>query len=71
MLMCRLTALLDANQDVFAKELGDTVEMVENMASPRYIKSHLPWDLLPEQMAIVKPRVSEGLGGVPRGHGNC
>lgn len=54
----RLTALLDANQDVFAKELGDTVEMVENMASPRYIKSHLPWDLLPEQMSVVKPRVS-------------
>ncbi|KAK3926899.1 Luciferin sulfotransferase [Frankliniella fusca] len=52
-----LTALLDANEDDFAKELGDTVEMVENMASPRYIKSHLPWDLLPEEMAVVKPRV--------------
>ncbi|KAJ1531903.1 hypothetical protein ONE63_000547 [Megalurothrips usitatus] len=52
-----LTALLDATEDDFAKELGDTVEMVENMASPRYIKSHLPWDLLPEQMSVVKPRV--------------
>ena len=30
---------------------------MENMASPRYIKSHLPWDLLPEQMSTVKPRV--------------
>ncbi|KAE8751095.1 hypothetical protein FOCC_FOCC002180 [Frankliniella occidentalis] len=33
--------------------------LIQQFRTPRieYIKSHLPWDLLPEQMAIVKPRV--------------
>lgn len=27
------------------------------MQSPRYVKSHLPWELLPAQMDIVRPKI--------------
>lgn len=42
--------------DSFAK-LGNSVEIVERMPSPRYVKSHLPWDLLPLQLKSKKPKV--------------
>lgn len=38
-------------------ELGNSVEQVENMPSPRFIKTHLPVPLLPEQLAAVKPKI--------------
>jgi hypothetical protein len=38
-------------------DLGNSVELVENMQSPRYIKSHLTWDLLPAALNTVKPKV--------------
>lgn len=41
----------------FAEELGNSVEQVENMPSPRFIKTHLPAPLLPERLAAVKPKV--------------
>jgi hypothetical protein len=37
--------------------LGNSVELVENMQSPRYIKSHLTWELLPDALNTVKPKV--------------
>jgi hypothetical protein len=37
--------------------LGNSVELVENMQSPRYIKSHLNWELLPAALNTVKPKV--------------
>jgi hypothetical protein len=37
--------------------LGNSVELVENMQSPRYIKSHFTWDLLPAALNTVKPKV--------------
>ncbi|XP_076295565.1 sulfotransferase 2 [Lasioglossum baleicum] len=40
----------------FAK-LGDSVKNVENMPRARYIKSHLPADLLPQQIHEKKPKV--------------
>ncbi|XP_023245064.1 sulfotransferase 1 family member D1-like [Copidosoma floridanum] len=40
----------------FAK-LGESVEIVDNLASPRYIKSHLPLDLLPNQILKKNPKI--------------
>lgn len=40
----------------FAK-LGESVETVEKLPSPRYIKTHLPLDLLPKQLLEKKPKV--------------
>lgn len=45
------------DEDAFTEALGDSVDMVANMPSPRFIKSHLTWDLLPEEMPSVKPKV--------------
>lgn len=38
--------------------LTNSVDQVEAMSSPRCIKTHLPWDLLPAQINTVKPKVS-------------
>lgn len=38
-------------------QLGNSVEQVENMPSPRFIKTHLPVPLLPEQLKQVKPKI--------------
>ncbi|XP_066581898.1 luciferin sulfotransferase [Prorops nasuta] len=40
----------------FAK-LGNSVENVENTSSPRYIKTHLPFDLLPKEIHQKKPKI--------------
>ena len=53
----RLTAVMSHDEDGFTQALGDSVDMVASMPSPRYIKSHLTWDLLPEQMQTVRPKV--------------
>ncbi|XP_031843273.1 sulfotransferase 2 [Nomia melanderi] len=42
--------------DFFAK-LGDSVKNVENMQRPRYIKTHLPLELLPRQIHEKKPKI--------------
>lgn len=38
-------------------QLGDSVEMVAKMPRARYIKSHLPLELLPLQIHQKKPKV--------------
>ncbi|KAG7191123.1 hypothetical protein KM043_007155 [Ampulex compressa] len=40
----------------FAK-LGDSVENVINMPSPRYVKTHLPWELLPDDIHRKRPKI--------------
>ncbi|KAI4491865.1 hypothetical protein M0804_003257 [Polistes exclamans] len=42
--------------DWFSK-LGDSVENVINASRPRYIKTHLPWDLLPTDIHLKKPKI--------------
>jgi len=54
---CRLTALMDNDKGDWMDELGNSVEMVEGMQSPRFIKSHLNWELLPAALNTVKPKV--------------
>lgn len=41
----------------FSNAVGNSVQLVNSMPSPRFIKSHLPWQLLPQQLDIVKPKV--------------
>lgn len=37
--------------------VADTLEVTKNMKSPRFIKSHLPIQLLPDQIWTVKPKI--------------
>ncbi|KAJ9600879.1 hypothetical protein L9F63_000991 [Diploptera punctata] len=39
--------------------VNDSVSYIENMPSPRYIKTHLPWELLPKQIrdGSKKPKI--------------
>jgi hypothetical protein len=49
-----------ANDDgEWMRDLGNSVDLVENMQSPRYIKSHLTWELLPAALNTVKPKVQD------------
>lgn len=41
----------------FFSQLGNSVEKVENMARPRYVKTHLPWELLPRQIPEKTPKM--------------
>lgn len=54
----RLTALFGNDQREWKNMLTNSVDQVENMSSPRCIKTHLPWDLLPTQINTVKPKVT-------------
>lgn len=38
-------------------QLTESVQRVHDMPSPRFIKSHLPYHLLPTQMDTVKPKI--------------
>lgn len=44
---------LHFSQTAFA----ESVQRVNDMPSPRFIKSHLPWQLLPTQLDVVKPKI--------------
>ncbi|KAJ1531394.1 hypothetical protein ONE63_000075 [Megalurothrips usitatus] len=48
---------LNDGRNAFGVALGDSVSRVTDMPSPRFIKSHLTWDLLPEQLCTVRPKV--------------
>ncbi|XP_046383773.1 luciferin sulfotransferase-like [Ischnura elegans] len=39
------------------KYTKNSVKFVTDLPSPRFIKSHLPWDLLPDQMKSKKPKI--------------
>ncbi|CAB3381573.1 Hypothetical predicted protein [Cloeon dipterum] len=52
-----LTALLGNDTSGVIKLIGETVEIVESMPSPRFIKTHLPLELLPKQLDVVKPKI--------------
>lgn len=39
-------------------DMPNTIEWVEQAPSPRFIKSHLPIDLLPKELFTKNPKVS-------------
>jgi hypothetical protein len=41
--------------------IADSVREVEMLQSPRCVKSHLPLQLLPEELWTVRPKVNEKL----------
>ncbi|XP_011259794.1 sulfotransferase family cytosolic 1B member 1 [Camponotus floridanus] len=49
--------MVNGNCEEWFTKLGDSVENVTKMPRPRYIKSHLPWDLLPRQLHEKKPKI--------------
>ncbi|KAK7604004.1 hypothetical protein V9T40_004277 [Parthenolecanium corni] len=55
--LLELTALFGNDQREWKNMLTNSVDQVENMSSPRCIKTHLPWDLLPTQINTVKPKI--------------
>nr|XP_018909916.1 PREDICTED: estrogen sulfotransferase [Bemisia tabaci]XP_018909917.1 PREDICTED: estrogen sulfotransferase [Bemisia tabaci] len=55
--LLELTALVGNDKRPWTGMFGNSVETVENLASPRYIKTHLSLDLLPAQIETVKPKI--------------
>ncbi|XP_063238071.1 luciferin sulfotransferase-like [Bacillus rossius redtenbacheri] len=55
--LLELSAIMAQEKGAWKEELDNSVGMVEAMPSPRYIKSHLPLELLPLQLDSVQPKV--------------
>lgn len=55
--LLELTALIANDKGSWKDGLGHSVDQVENMPSPRMIKTHLPRTLLPHQLFTVKPKI--------------
>lgn len=54
--MRRYGSLFDSTSQI-EEAIGNTVDAVEKMPQPRFIRSHLPLGLLPKQVAEKKPKV--------------
>ena len=52
-----MTIVLEHDKREWKNIFGNSVEKVETMPSPRFIKTHLTWDLLPAEIETVKPKV--------------
>lgn len=56
--LCRASSLMVTGDSVeWFSKMGDSVKYVMKMQRPRYVKSHLPFDLLPQQIHRKKPKV--------------
>ncbi|KAG8230727.1 hypothetical protein J437_LFUL010829 [Ladona fulva] len=47
----------EAEEDSLKAFLKDSVKFTAEMESPRYIKTHLPWELLPDQMKSKQTKI--------------
>ncbi|XP_067007721.2 luciferin sulfotransferase [Anabrus simplex] len=54
--LLELSAVLSHEPGEWKKDLN-SVESVQLLPSPRYLKTHLPWELLPTQLSTVKPKI--------------
>ncbi|XP_034117394.1 luciferin sulfotransferase [Drosophila nasuta] len=56
--MIELSALFSTDHHKWVSDaLGNTVELVRNSPRPRFARSHLSWQLLPQQFESVKPKI--------------
>ncbi|KAI5715415.1 hypothetical protein M8J77_015580 [Diaphorina citri] len=55
--LLELTALVANDPGDWKNEIPNSVDYVQTLASPRFIKTHLPYSLLPKQIATVKPKI--------------
>uniref|UniRef100_A0A1B6DEM3 Sulfotransferase domain-containing protein n=1 Tax=Clastoptera arizonana TaxID=38151 RepID=A0A1B6DEM3_9HEMI len=55
--LLELSVLLSNEEGDWKDNIKDTISMVENLTSPRFIKTHLPWCLLPKEIYSVKPKI--------------
>ncbi|KAJ8960057.1 hypothetical protein NQ318_009498 [Aromia moschata] len=51
------SVILAEYAEVFKEKFTDSVEYVNNLPSPRFIKSHLTYHLLPTELHKVKPKI--------------
>lgn len=55
----RMSIVLSEFTQQFSHIFDNSVDYVKNLQSPRFIKSHLPFQLLPKEISKVKPKVTE------------
>ncbi|XP_037951912.1 luciferin sulfotransferase-like [Teleopsis dalmanni] len=56
--LIELSALFsEDHHEWVANSIGNTVDVVRNTPRPRFIRSHLPWHLLPQSFESVKPKI--------------
>lgn len=55
--LLELSALFAKDQIKWLKEMGNSVDYVDHLISPRFIKSHLPFEILPNAINTIKPRI--------------
>uniref|UniRef100_A0A336N8V6 CSON009272 protein n=1 Tax=Culicoides sonorensis TaxID=179676 RepID=A0A336N8V6_CULSO len=56
--LLELTAIFaEDHTDWLKNSIGNSVDLVAQMPSPRFIKSHLPLHFLPTQLSIVEPKI--------------
>lgn len=56
--LLELTAIFSEDHNEWLqKTWGNSVERVNQLPSPRFIKSHIPWQLLPRALCSVKPKI--------------
>ncbi|KAK6622471.1 hypothetical protein RUM43_012828 [Polyplax serrata] len=55
--LLELSAIMAHHHGDWMTELGNSVDLVESLSSPRFIKSHLPWELLPKDLKVTEPKV--------------
>ncbi|KAJ6635541.1 Luciferin sulfotransferase [Pseudolycoriella hygida] len=56
--LLELSAYFQEDHNTWLKSnMGTSVKLTQSLPSPRFIKSHLPWQLLPKNLSTVNPKI--------------